>query len=91
MPKGPARPRRRVDAPRARGYVPAMRSLRRALLPALLALAGCRAGAREGLPPAPPYGALVNQPTPPAQAAAPTPPEALPVLGRIEYYQISDG
>ena len=84
-----------MDAPSARGYVSKMKPLRSALVVALFALAGCRAGAREGLPPAPPYGALVNQPTPkpaPAPAALPTPvPAVAPLLGHVEYYQISDG
>lgn len=78
-----------MDGAPARGYVATVTTSRAALLVALLALAGCRAGAREGLPPAPPYGALVNRPEPkPAPAPAPA---GAPILGRVEYFQISDG
>ncbi len=66
-----------------------MTSCRGALLVVALALCGCRAGAREGLPPAPPYGASVNRPEPPPAPVPATSPA--PLLGRVEYFQISDG
>ena len=65
------------------------------MLLVVLSLAGCRAGAREGLPPAPPRGVVEPRPAPatvPFPAPAPAPvAETAPTPTLIEYYQISDG